>query len=448
VALVGVLPGLAAARLDLVPALRRESAASRGRRRLETGDLLVVAQVAVSVALLAAASLLVGRFRELAATDDGFDADAAVQASYDVGLQDYSEERAVRFHAELLRRAEERLGARQVAITDWTPLRGGWSRTSIGIPGYEPAPGEVPNADVAVGSPALFDVLGLRLVGGRALTAADAAGSQPVAVINETMARRYFAGRDPLGATFEVGSRAPSPIVVVGVVADARYRDLRGPVMPMFFRPLAQSNRATSSLAVVARSEQPATALAELRAIFRDLDPELPLFRAERLAEQAVASLRPERTAAALFSGFATLVLILATAGVGALSLAAVARRRREIGVRVALGALPTEVVRLLLSRVGGLLTAGFALGLACAAAISPWLSDVAACRLGSIPRPWRSPSRRWWRPHSSPPGFPPDAPWRSIPPRRCAASSGEQDFGSGAPCDPANLALRGGAIR
>jgi predicted permease len=386
VALVGALPGLAGSRLDLVPALRRESSAGR-RRRLAAGDLLVVAQVAVSVALLAAAALLVGRFRELAATDDGIDAESVVQLWYDTGLQDYSEERARGFHAELLRRAEAALGGAPVALSDWTPLEGGWSRTSIVPDGYQAAPGEIPNADVSEVTPRLAEVLGLRLRAGRWLAESDVAESQRVAVVNETMARRYFPGRDAVGASFRYGADDP-PITVVGVVADARYRDLDREIPAMFFLPLAQGSRAAQPLALVARAAQPAAALAALRGVVRSLDAELPVFRDGRLAEQAREALRPERTAAALFSGFATLVLVLATAGLAALALASVARRRREIGVRVALGARPGEVVRLMLSRLAWLLGAGAGLGLAGTLALAPALADVAGAPVSLSPLP------------------------------------------------------------
>lgn len=375
VALVGALPGLAASRLELVPALRRESSAGR-RRRFAAGDLLVVAQVAVSVTLLVAAALLVGRLRELAATDDGLDTERVVQLWYDTGLQDYSEERARDFHAELLRRASAALGGAPVALSDWTPLEGGWSRTSILPDGYQAAPGEIPNADVSEVTPQLAAVLGLRVVAGRWLAESDGPQGQRVAVVNETMARRYFAGRDPVGSAFRATSDAP-PYTVVGVVADARYRDLDQPMPAMFFAPLAQTARAAQPLALLARGEPPAAALAALRGVMRELDAELPVFRDGLLAEQARAALRPERTAATLYSGFAGLVLLLATAGLGALALAAVARRRREIGVRVALGARPGEVVRLLLSRLALLLATGFAVGLVGALALAPFVADL-----------------------------------------------------------------------
>lgn len=377
VLLVGAVPGFAALRIDLVPSLRREISARR-RSRLASGDLLVVAQVASSVALLAVAMLLAGRFRTLASTPTGFDAEGVVQASYDVGLQDYDDARARRFHDELLRRAAERLGPGRVAIADWTPLEGGWSRTSLTLEGYQPAPGEIPNADVSEVTPELFGVLGLRLREGRLFGAADDSRALPVAIVNETMARRYFAGRSPIGATFKPGGRDTPAVTIVGVIADVRYRDLAHEMPAMFFRPLAQTPRPMQPLAVLARGASPAETLAVLRAIVRELDPELPLFRAGRLADQASEGLRTERTAMTLFSGFAGLVLALATAGIGALALVAVARRRREIGVRVALGARPGEVLAVLLSRITALLAIGFALGVAAAFALRPWASDLA----------------------------------------------------------------------
>jgi putative ABC transport system permease protein len=389
VAVVGALPGLAAARLDPLPALRRERVGVR-RRTLPASDLLVVAQVALSIVLLAVAGLLVGRFRSLAATPPGFDPDQVVQAYYDVGLQGLSGERAAAFHEELLGRAGAALGEESVALVQWTPLLGGGWRTSITPEGYEAAPGERANADIAVTTPGLANTLGLRLLRGRFLEPADRDGAPLVAVINETMARRYFAGRDPVGARFWRGSGSPSgePMTVVGVVADPRFRSLDEEPRPMFFRPLGQYERRLTGLFVVVRSSQPIAALAALRTLVAELDPELPLARAGLLAEQAARSIAAERRAAALFSGFAALVLALAAAGLGALALAAVARRRREIGVRVALGAAPRGVLALLLVRLGGLVAAGAAVGLAVAALVLPRFGELAGAevRLGTGP--------------------------------------------------------------
>jgi predicted lysophospholipase L1 biosynthesis ABC-type transport system permease subunit len=201
-----------------------------------------------------------------------------------------------------------------------------------------------------------------------------------VAVINETMARLYFPGRDPIGARFWRGSRsdADEPMTVVGVVADAHFRSLAQEPTPMFFRPLGQYERTLPGLFVVARSPQPLAALATLRSLVAELDPDLPLARAGLLAEQTARSIADERRAAALFSGFAALVLTIAAAGLGALALAAVARRRREIGVRVALGAAPRGVLALLLARLGWLVAAGLAAGFAVCALVLPRLGELA----------------------------------------------------------------------
>jgi len=382
VLLVGALPGAIASRFPLVPALRREDAVGAGAR-LPMADLLIGAQLALSVFLLMVAALLVGRFRELSRQDPHFDAAGVIQASYDVGLQGYDAPRASRFHDELLRRAQAALGDHDVALTDWTPLAGGWSRTSISPQGFEIPPGNAPSADVSWVSPQLFEVLGIRLEQGRLLAPTDRADSPSVALINDTMARRYFAGRDPVGSTFRIGVRSPEavPITVVGVVADARYRDLLGNMPAMFFRPLAQRAEPPLRLSVVARSDRPDEALATLRRLLRELDPQLPLYRTGRLEDQVARSLDDERRAATLFSAFAALVLVIAAAGLGALALAAVGRRRREIGIRLALGARSRSVVALLLRRVALLVAAGMGGGLALASFLLPRVGELAGTR-------------------------------------------------------------------
>jgi predicted permease len=388
VAVVGALPGIAAARVDPLPALRREETGSR--RRLPATDLLVVAQVALSIGLLAAAGLLVGRFRELAATPPGFEIEGVVQAYYDIGLQGTAGQQAALFHDDLLARARAALGEENVALVQWTPLLGGGWRTSISPEGFTAPPGDPARGDIVITTPGFARTLGLRLVRGRFLEAGDRAGAPLVAVINETMARRYFAGRDPIGARIWRGSGGPSgeAMTVVGVVADARFRSLDEEPRPTFFRPLGQYESSLTGLFVVARSTQPMAALATLRTLVAELDPDLPLARAGLLAEQAARSIADERRAAVLFSGFGTLVLVLAAAGLAALALAAVTRRRREIGIRMALGAAPRGVLALLLVRLGGLVAAGAAAGIAVTALVLPRLGEIAGAeaRLGDGP--------------------------------------------------------------
>lgn len=278
-----------------------------------------------------------------------------------------------------MRRAEAALGQGSVALADWTPLEGGWSRTSIVPDGYTAAEGEIPNADVSSVTPSLLRVLGGRLVRGRFLDERDATGAPLTAVINEEMAKKYFPGRDAVGAVFRTGGRTSTgpPITVVGIVADVRYRDLSRPMPAMFFRPLAQDDNPQQPLALLARSAQPAAALATLRTLLVELEPELPLFRAGRLDQQARASLDDERRAATLFAGFAGLALTLAAAGLAALALGALSRRKREIGVRVALGAEPSSVLSLFLGRIARLVAGGAALGLLATALLLPRLGEI-----------------------------------------------------------------------
>jgi len=372
-------PALAASGTDAMRTLRLGTARPPGRRGAAS-DLLLAVQVALSMVLLVLAVLLVGRWRDLSRAEIGFRPTNVVQASVDIGLQRYSAPRAVEFERQLLAGARRELGEESVALTDWTPLAGGWSRTTIDPQGYVAAPGESPTGDVAWVSPELFSVLSIRLQRGRLFDDHDDADSPPVAIINSTLARRYFAGRDPLGATFSIGRRTPEarPILVVGVVEDARFRDLSGDVPAMFFRPLDQSPSPRLRVTVVARSATPAAALARMRELLRRLDPELPIYRAGALDDQVGAALADDRRAASLFSGFAALVLLIAAAGLGALTLAAVARRKREIGVRVALGAGSGSILALLIRRIAALVAVGAGIGLAVSAALLPRIGGLA----------------------------------------------------------------------
>ncbi len=386
-AVVTLLPGRAAARMDIVRALRREEARPL-RGPLAAADALVVAQVALSVLLLAAATLLVARFRELSATAPGFQARGVVQASFDLGLQGYDQPRAAAFERTLVDRLRGRFGAGNVALTDWSPLVGGWSRTSVAARDARPgADGRAPNADVAAVSPEIFQTLGLHLLRGRLFATTDTPQSPRVAVINETMARRYFAGRDAVGEIFHRGDASGPAIEVVGVVADARFRDLASPVPPMFFESLGQFDHTETQLTLLVRSDTgDAASVAAVRAAAAELDPELPLYRSGPLAEQVSGSIRAQRTSAQLFGAFAALVLALAAAGLAALMLSAVARRRREIGIRLALGAARRSIVALLLARSAALVGGGALAGLAVAALALPWLGEAAGGDAGLHP--------------------------------------------------------------
>ena len=379
-AVVSALPGRAAARIEVVPALRGEPS-SRGRRRWGPADALVVVQVALSVLLLTAAALLASRFRALSSIAPEFEPRGVVQASFDLALQGYDATRAARFESELVERLEARFGEGRIAFSDWPPLVGGWSRTSIAAADApRSADGRPPNADIANVSPQLFRVLGIRLLRGRLLAEEDTSATRPVAVINEVMARRYFGGRAAIGETFWLGDESGPEIEVVGVVADARFRDLASPVPPMFFQSLGQRQAAEMQLTLLVRSAAPAApTAAAIRTAAAELDPELPLYRLGALDEQLADSIGTERTSAQLFGGFAALVLALAAAGLAALSLAAVARRRREIGIRVALGALGGDVLRALLGRAATLLALGAAAGGALTVAALPALKGLAS---------------------------------------------------------------------
>jgi putative ABC transport system permease protein len=327
--------------------------------------------------LLLAAGLLLRTLARANAIAPGFAPAGVLTASLDLGLQGYTEKTGARFADELRERLERLPGVRSAAVAGSVPVTTGGVSLSFTVAGYQPRPGENLMAACDPVTPGYFKTLGIPLLRGRDFTPRDSAQAPPVAIVNETLARRYFPGQDALGK--RLGDVAPGGALIVGVVPDVRHRGLRAIPKPMLYLPLAQFYWPSLTIAVRTAGPPGATAavLPGLTAAVASLDRGLPLFDVQTLTERLGRSLAEERAVAALFSAFGLLALVLAVGGLYSVISYGTELRTREFGIRMALGAGAAGVRRLVLRQAAFLALTGLGLGLLAALALTSTLSKL-----------------------------------------------------------------------
>ena len=366
--LFGMAPAFRGSRTDLVSALRTVNSGPRkGRLR----DFLVVAQVALSAVLLVGAGLLLHSLSRATRTQPGFEAGNAFVARVDLARQGYDAKRGAAFYDALLRETLSVPGVSSAAYSRHIPVQRSGMRVTVGVPGYVPAKDERLNADYTMVSPGFFRTLGAPIVSGREFDDRDLMGGAPVAIVNEAFARRYFKGRDPLGKTLTDLGPFSEPFQIVGVAPDMKLRTLREDPRPAVYVALSQAYMPSMGLLVRTKGA-PASVMAAMPAVVARLDKDLPLFGITTLEEQLGTAVDQERSMAVLLSAFGLLAVILAGTGLGALVFHSVQSRSREFGVRMALGAHPRSVVRLVLVRGAALAGTGAGLGLLLSSFLAP----------------------------------------------------------------------------
>jgi len=392
---VGLVPAFRSTRVDLAPSLKDGAAAVHGGPRPTVGRTLVVAQVALSLVLVSAAALLARSLDNFHRLDAGFSRDHIVLADIDLAAARFTTDQRERAFADLLARLRTLPGVQSASFSSRTPIDFSSALRRIEVPGFEANPrnGVSPN-DV---TPGYFQTFGLGIVRGRDFTVDDRRESPPVAVISRAMARHFFGDGDPIGRTFVL---APSdrPTTIVGVVEDARHENLRtdSPAR-MVYLPLTQSGvRANgnfliqNSLAVALRTTAaPASVAASLRRELRTITADAMVLYVRTMEQQVDATLIPERLVATLSAWFAAVALLLACVGLYGVIAYNVARRKREIGLRIALGAIPGAILRhvfreaLLIAAVG--IVIGLPLALAALRLLQTLLFDLAPYDLPAL---------------------------------------------------------------
>ena len=389
--LFGTAPALRAAGVAPIEALKEHARSGVGDARAGVASGLVVAQVALSVVLVVAAGLFVRTFSSLAAVHLGFERDRILIVNVSALRANVEPQQRIPLYERVRDAVRSVPGVAEAAVSVVTPVSGSTWSNRISVSDSVDLPERERQANANYVTPGWLSTYGTPIVAGRDIGPQDRKGSLRIVLVNQAFVRKFLAGTNPLGHTLHTdGVRGPGPrMEIVGVVADAVYRSLRDPIPPTWYVPLAHYDDSVSpplpavSLSVRASGGSPALLTKSIAAAIATIDPNLALtFRP--LSDQVNASLTQERVVAMLSGFLGALALLLAGLGLYGVTSYAVTRRRAEIGIRMALGAAPAGVVRLVLARV----TILVALGVLVGAGASVWLSTFVSTLLyGLQPR-------------------------------------------------------------
>jgi predicted permease len=363
-------PAIQAARYSFNPGLRVESRSfTSAGRLLSLRSGLILAQVALSLPLLVSATLLVRTLQNLRSFDTGFAKENVLLAGINPSLNGYSPDKSRNFYDALLLKTRSMPGVTAASLASDSPVSGGWDQNGIDVEGYTPRQGEKMACDVTYISTDYFKVLGIPLVAGRDINEQDKLGSPKVAVINERMAHYFFGNASPLGKRITVDDKFDTTIV--GVVKDATYINLRTNIRRHFYTPTMQLPRYHGLALHVKTSVNPSAVAEQLRAEVKLLDPHIPLYDVKTLEGEIDESLTQERLVTWLSAAFGVLATLLTALGLYGVLTFSVARRTREIGIRVALGAQRRDVFKLVMIRGMILVLVGVVVGIGGSLALS-----------------------------------------------------------------------------
>lgn len=374
--LFGLAPALESTRASLIAAIKNE-ALSEKVRRIGLRDVLVGTQVALSVALLIGSLLVVRSLQHALSLNLGFEPRHAAVLSYDFAAQGYDEQRGREFQRRLLERVRSAPGVEAAGAIDGLPLTLNLSDSGILVEGKpEPRAADVPVAHMYYSTPGYLAAMGTRLKAGRDFDLRDNKDAPLVAVVNEAFVREFLPGvENPIGRRFRHSTKEKW-IEIAGVVEDGKYRSLGEAPAPTVFENMEQHWNPEQTLVVRSRLSE-AAAVNLLRRSVQELDPSLTVFDEESLASALGLALFPARLAAVVLAAFGLLAVVLAATGIYGIMAYAVSQRTREIGIRMALGAAPAQVARVVLKRTALLLGVGIAMGFAAAWAAGKFFSQI-----------------------------------------------------------------------
>jgi predicted permease len=365
--LFGLVPALQSSRPQLVGALKSQAGSAPAASGMGLRGALVAGQVALSLMALIASGLFLRSLGAAQRIDTGYDTARLLSFSFDVGLYGLDRGRG----EQLFRTVREQVGAlpgiESAALSSAGVLQGSVTR-SVFLEGQENPSQNGVLVEVNLVDPDFFRTVGVPIVAGRGFTDADRAGAQGVAIVNRTMAQKFWPNQSAIGRRFHFHGKPG--IEVVGVARDAKYDTVAEDPQPYVYQPLAQSY-ATGVTLIVRAHRDPLTALPTAVRQVRALAPGMPLQVQGSLAQQIGQSLWPSRFAATLLALFGALALVLATMGIYGVMSFSVAQRSRDIGVRMALGARRGTVLNMVLSQGMKLVAMGLAIGILLALAVS-----------------------------------------------------------------------------
>jgi putative ABC transport system permease protein len=401
IAFAGGVSVAAALLAGVVPATRvfsarlrewlNERGAGQGAAGIRVQQALVVSQVGLAMALLVTASLLVESFRQLRSVDPGFRAEQVITGKVVLPASRYVNAASLsQFVDRLLAETRALPGIMAAGVSDAVPMADNRQGTSFSHVDGPPAdPSRSSTVNFAYVTDGFFDAMGIPLVSGRAFTTQDGQGARRVVVINQRLARQVFGDDIAIGRLVNIGVSTKEPFEVIGVVGDDRHTSVEAEPTPAFFVSYRQL-AALREVALIARSEADATALTNsLRAVVRKLDSEMPFYQVRTMEQIVDASVATPRSLAWLLSGFAASGLLLAAIGVFGVLSHAVSQRTQEIGVRMAIGASPTQMQRMIVGEGLAQVGLGLVLGIALAVAASRLLSGLLYGVTVSSPAPY-----------------------------------------------------------
>ena len=365
--LFGLAPALRATAVDLVSMLKG-SRSFRPSGRFRLGRILVVGQIALSLALLIAAGLFLGTFRNLDRIDPGFDRDGVLMVTLDPTMAGYRGDKVVQTFKTALERTSAIPGVRAVTLLRDRILTGQISMTSIWVPGYTLRNDESVSNQWVVSNaagPRFFSIAGIRLVQGRDFSERDDEHSPKVAIVNQSLANHFFSGQNPIGQHI-AWSRTDPPVEIVGVVRDIAYLGLRSQSQDVVFTPIFQTtgDGAWNSATIFIRTAGDSALIAgAIRSAIQAIDPNLPPYGISTMNQQVGSTLAQPRMLATLTIFFGLLALTLSAVGLYGVVSYGVTQRTGEIGLRMALGASRGSILNLALGETAAMASAGILLG-------------------------------------------------------------------------------------
>lgn len=369
----GVIPAIKTSKADLNETLKEGGrGAASGSRSHALLNLFVVAEVAISLVLLIGAGLLVRSFINLQEVKPGFNPQGVLTMQMSLPQSKYRERfQQAAFFDEALRKISSLPGVQSAGVVDNVPMGGNNSQASFMIEGLEIAPGQsAPHGDRHLASPDYFKAIGISLIRGRFFSHQDTADSLPVAIIDETLAERYWPGEDPIGkrmgAFFDRINGQVRIREIVGVVSHVKQYGLDGTSRVQYYFPLSQRPQSAMFL-VVRTSSEPSSMVASVRGAIQSIDSDQPIFSVKTMEAIVSGSMAQKRFATFLLGIFAVVAMLLASIGIYGVMSYSVSQRTHEIGIRMALGANRSDVLRLVVGRGMLLAVIGVALGLAAA---------------------------------------------------------------------------------
>jgi predicted permease len=379
--LFGLAPAIQASRPDVLGALNSET--SYGSHRSRIRNIFVIGQIAVSLVLLVTAGLFLRSLQNATTIDLGFNPEGVETITFDLRTQGYSEAKGREFYRQLMERVSALPGVRSASLARMVPLNGSNMKTGITVAGKEVSPDErLPVVGLNVVDERYFETLQMPLLLGRTFNQTDKAGAPRVAIVNETLARRFFPNADisaalGQGLSFEAGNSEADRIQIVGIVRDAKYETVGEDPQPFVYRPFQQSYAGELTLHIRRQGEDAGSVLAAVRREAGTLDKDVPLLNVMTLNEQIGYSLLPLRVAASIAGSLGVVGMLLAALGVFGVVNYSVLQRTREIGIRMSLGAQRRDVLSLIVTQGLWLAIIGISMGIAMAIALTRTLSSL-----------------------------------------------------------------------